>query len=54
MRGVVLDWLKSYLDNRQQYEEFAGSTSECMNIECGVPQGSVLGAKLFILYINNM
>jgi len=50
IRGVVLDWLTSYLQQRQQYVELDGHRSECMNIECGLPQGSILGPKLFILY----
>lgn len=54
IRGVVLDWLTSYLQQRQQYVEFDGYRSECMNIECGLPQGSILGPKLFILYINEI
>ena len=53
-RGVVLQWLSSYLENRQQYVQFAGNISECRKIECGVPQGSVLGPKLSILYINDI
>ena len=54
VRGIVLDWLSSYLDNRQQYVQYAANTSKKMQIQCGIPQGSVLGPKLFILYINDI
>ena len=43
---IGVNWLSSYLDNRQQYVQFAGNRSKNMKIECGVPQGSVLGPKL--------
>ena len=48
--GVFLNWVKSYLGNRQQ--KMGDCLSECLDIVCGVPQGSVLRPKLFILYIN--
>ena len=54
IRGVVLDWLRSYLENRKQYLQLSNIKSDLKKIECGVPQGSVLGPKLFLLYINDI
>ena len=54
IRGIGLSWLKSYIENRQQYVQIDEYKSACSNITCGVPQGSILGPKLFILYINDI
>jgi Reverse transcriptase (RNA-dependent DNA polymerase) len=54
IRGVALELIKSYLSNRQQYVEINGTLSKPRYIEFGVPQGTVLGPLLFLIYINEL
>ena len=49
-----LKWFKSYLSERNQICDFDGVLSEPMNITCGVPQGSILGPLLFLIYVNDI
>lgn len=51
--GTAKDWLISYLHDRQQFVSINGCNSELSHIPCGVPERSVLGPLLFLLYIND-
>ena len=53
-RGIVLEWFKNYLSNRKQYVSYNSCKSQLEDIVCGVPQGSILGPLLFILYVNDI
>ena len=53
IHGTPLELLKSYLTNRKQYVEIEDTKSKMLDISTGVPQGSILGPLLFIIYVND-
>ena len=54
IRGNVWHLIKSYLYNRSEYVSYNTQNSSTKGIQCGVPQGSILGPLFFIIYINDL
>ena len=54
IRGNTLKWFQSYLTDRSQFVTYDGIESKVLSIKYGVPQGSILGPLLFIIYMNDL
>ena len=52
VKGTANNWFSSYLENKTQFVSINGYSSDLLFIRCGVPQGSILGPLLFLVYIN--
>jgi hypothetical protein len=54
VRGITLEWMKDYLANRKQFVVYNNAESKHDTLTVGIPQGSILGPLLFLIYVNDL
>jgi len=54
IHGVAQNWLVSYLSDRTQFVEIEHNKYPVLKIQCGIPQGSILGPLLYLIYVNDI